>query len=101
MLEPLHPELQVPCPLQSVLARLVRQQGPRPALRPWWEGRPWRWMSAALLLRLLQCCHGGGTALEGAGQEHRRLEVGRGTHRDVHSNMFWETADEELHLLAR
>ena len=35
------------------------------------------------------------------GQEHRRLEVGRSAHRDVNPNMFRETADEELRLLAR
>jgi hypothetical protein len=70
-------------------------------LRTWRKGRPWWLTSATLLLRLLQCCHGRGAALKGAGQEHRRLEVGRGAHRDVHPNVLREATDEELRLLER
>jgi hypothetical protein len=47
------------------------------------------------------CYRGQSPCLEGAGEEHGRLEVGRGAHRDVDPNVFREAADEELRLLER
>jgi hypothetical protein len=69
----------------------------RPLLA-WGKGWPWGRAGAALLRR---CYRGQSPCLEGAGEKHGRLEVGRGAHLDVDPNVFREATHEELRLLAR